>query len=51
MVMYNSDFNLYLLAEGVFIDWGEEYSGSGEDSSSFSISEVVIFSEKRRRVK
>lgn len=47
MVMYNSDFNLYLLVEGVFIDWGEEYSNSGGGGSfSFSILELVIFLEK-----
>uniref|UniRef100_A0A3Q2GT22 Niban apoptosis regulator 2 n=1 Tax=Equus caballus TaxID=9796 RepID=A0A3Q2GT22_HORSE len=51
MVMHNSDPNLHLLAEGAPIDWGEEYSGSGEDSGSPSIPEAATLSEKRRRAK
>nr|XP_008509734.1 PREDICTED: niban-like protein 1 isoform X1 [Equus przewalskii] len=51
MVMHNSDPNLHLLAEGAPIDWGEEYSGSGEDSGSPSIPEAATLLEKRRRAK
>lgn len=51
MVMHNSYPNLHLLAEGAPIDWGEEYSGSGEDSGSPSIPEAATLSEKRRRAK
>lgn len=51
MVMHNSDPNLHLLAEGVPIDWGEEYSGSMGDSGSPSVPEAATHSEKRRRAK
>eukprot|EP00069_Balaena_mysticetus_P002507 bmy_04060T0 len=54
VVMHNSDPNLHLLAEGVPIDWGEEYSGSsdsGGDPGSPGIPEAAILSEKRRRAK
>ncbi|KAF0878853.1 NIBL1 protein, partial [Crocuta crocuta] len=51
MVMHNSDPNLHLLAEGAPIDWGEEYGGSGGDSSSPSVPEAAPLSEKRRRAK
>ncbi|XP_020821413.1 protein Niban 2 [Phascolarctos cinereus] len=44
MVMHNSDPNLHLLAEGVPIDWGEEYS-------SGSPGEADLSAEKRRRAK
>uniref|UniRef100_A0A7N4PLY5 Niban apoptosis regulator 2 n=1 Tax=Sarcophilus harrisii TaxID=9305 RepID=A0A7N4PLY5_SARHA len=44
MVMHNSDPNLHLLAEGVPIDWGEEYS-------SGSPGETDLSAEKRRRAK
>ncbi|XP_074149791.1 protein Niban 2 [Sminthopsis crassicaudata] len=44
MVMHNSDPNLHLLAEGVPIDWGEEYSGGGPADTDLS-------AEKRRRAK
>ncbi|XP_068409943.1 protein Niban 2 [Eschrichtius robustus] len=54
VVMHNSDPNLHLLAEGVPIDWGEEYSGSsdsGGDPGSPGTPEAAILSEKRRRAK
>ncbi|KAM6170403.1 protein Niban 2 [Rhynchocyon petersi] len=58
MVMHNSDPNLHLLAEGVPIDWGEEYGGGGDsggDGSSDSprpdAPEVATLTEKRRRAK
>lgn len=56
MVLYNSDFNLYLLVEGILIDWGEQYgdsgdSGGGDSGGSFCFFEVVIFIEKCRCVK
>ncbi|XP_037653927.1 protein Niban 2 [Choloepus didactylus] len=48
IVMHNSDPNLHLLAEGVPIDWGEEYGGG---SGSPSTPEAATVSEKRRRAK
>ncbi|XP_060156382.1 protein Niban 2 isoform X2 [Globicephala melas] len=54
VVMHNSDPNLHLLAEGLPIDWGEEYSGSsdsGGDPGSPGIPEAATLSEKRRRAK
>lgn len=58
IVLHNSDPNLHLLAEGMPIDWGEEYGGSGSsggggsgDSGSPSVPEAATISEKRRRAK
>ncbi|XP_012576663.1 PREDICTED: niban-like protein 1 [Condylura cristata] len=51
VVMHNSDPNLHLLAEGAPIDWGEEYSGSGDPGQSPGSPEAATLSEKRRRAK
>ncbi|XP_075416874.1 protein Niban 2 [Tenrec ecaudatus] len=49
MVMRNSDPNLHLLAEGVPIDWGEEYGGGGSPQPEAPAGAGL--SEKRRRAK
>ncbi|KAM6183482.1 protein Niban 2 [Erethizon dorsatum] len=54
VVLHNSDPNLHLLAEGAPIDWGEEYSDSGDGSGgspSPAAPEGGTLSEKRRRAK
>lgn len=54
MVLHNSDPNLHLLAEGAPIDWGEQYSDSGDGSDSGGSpcpSEAATLTEKRRRAK
>lgn len=54
MVLHNSDPNLHLLAEGAPIDWGEQYSDSGDGSDgggSPCPSEAATLTEKRRRAK
>ena len=50
VVMHNSDPNLHLLAEGVPIDWGEEYGDSGGGGDP-GIQQAAPLSEKRRRAK